>query len=72
MLYLEVGDRTPGGEGSYPDDDLKALLQANASWKFVHTDGSSIRLNKRCLLGMTKTHLRTAKTSSKHGIPLAR
>src|SRR4249919_2503279 len=26
VLYLEVGDRTSGDEGSYPDDDLQALL----------------------------------------------
>src|SRR3954469_3929887 len=26
VVYLEVGDRAPGDEGSYPDDDLKALL----------------------------------------------
>jgi uncharacterized cupin superfamily protein len=25
-VYLEVGDRTPGDEVGYPDDDLKALL----------------------------------------------
>ncbi|RFO98381.1 cupin [Rhodoferax lacus] len=40
VLYLEVGDRTPGDEGQYPDDDLKALLQANGSWQFVHKDGT--------------------------------
>jgi uncharacterized cupin superfamily protein len=39
VLYLEVGDRTTGDEGSYPDDDLKALLVAGA-WKFVHKDGT--------------------------------
>ena len=38
VVYLEVGDRTPGDEGSYPDDDLKALLVAG-KWKFVHKDG---------------------------------
>ena len=26
VVYLEAGDRTPGDEGSYPDDDLQALL----------------------------------------------
>ena len=26
VLYLEVGDRSPGDEGLYPDDDLKAVL----------------------------------------------
>jgi uncharacterized cupin superfamily protein len=38
VVYLEVGDRTPGDEGSYPDDDLKALL-VDGKWKFVHKDG---------------------------------
>lgn len=37
VVYLEVGDRTPGDEGSYPDDDLKALL-VEGKWKFVHKD----------------------------------
>ncbi|MBD1805784.1 cupin domain-containing protein [Microcoleus sp. FACHB-SPT15] len=39
VLYLEIGDRTPGDEGSYPDDDLKALLE-DGLWKFVHKDGT--------------------------------
>jgi uncharacterized cupin superfamily protein len=39
VVYLEVGDRTPGDEGSYPDDDLKALM-VDGKWKFVHKDGS--------------------------------
>ena len=39
VVYLEIGDRTPGDEGSYPDDDLKALL-ADGKWQFVHKDGS--------------------------------
>ncbi len=38
VVYLEAGDRTPGDEGSYPDDDLKALL-ADGKWRFVHKDG---------------------------------
>ena len=37
-VYLEVGDRTPGDEGSYPDDDLRALM-VDGKWKFVHKDG---------------------------------
>ena len=40
VVYLEVGDRTPGDEGSYPDDDLKAVLQADGSWDFLHKDGT--------------------------------
>ena len=39
VLYLEIGDRTPGDEGSYPDDDLMAEL-IDGKWKFVHKDGT--------------------------------
>ena len=39
VVYLEVGDRTPGDEGSYPDDDLKAVM-VDGKWKFTHKDGS--------------------------------
>lgn len=38
VVYLEVGDRTAGDEGIYPDDDLKALL-VEGKWQFVHKDG---------------------------------
>lgn len=38
VVYLEIGDRFPGDEGYYPDEDLKALLVAD-EWKFVHKDG---------------------------------
>ena len=39
VVYLEVGDRTPGDAGSYPDDDLQAL-RVDGHWKFVHKDGT--------------------------------
>lgn len=39
VLYLEVGDRTPGDEGSYPQDDLRAALDAEGRWVFTHKDG---------------------------------
>ncbi|HYI28341.1 MAG TPA: cupin domain-containing protein [Bradyrhizobium sp.] len=39
IVYLEIGDRTPGDEGSYPDDDLKALL-VDGKWQFVSKDGT--------------------------------
>ena len=39
VVYLEVGDRTAGDEGIYPDDDLKALL-VEGKWQFVHKDGT--------------------------------
>jgi len=39
VVYLEVGDRTPGDEGSYPDDDLQAM-QVDGKWKFTRKDGT--------------------------------
>jgi len=39
VVVLEVGDRTPGDEGTYPDDDLKAVL-VDGGWQFVHKDGT--------------------------------
>lgn len=39
VVYLEVGDRTPGDEGHYPDDDLKASL-VDGKWSFTHKDGT--------------------------------
>ena len=39
VVYLEVGDRTPGDEGTYPDDDLKATM-VEGKWKFVRKDGT--------------------------------
>jgi uncharacterized cupin superfamily protein len=39
VLYLEIGDRTPGDEGSYPDDDLQAVL-VEGKWQFTHKDGT--------------------------------
>jgi uncharacterized cupin superfamily protein len=38
-VYLEVGDRTPGDEVTYPDDDLVARFE-EGSWKFFRKDGS--------------------------------
>lgn len=39
VVYLEVGDRTPGDEATYPDDDLKAAL-VEGKWQFQHKDGT--------------------------------
>jgi uncharacterized cupin superfamily protein len=39
VTYLEVGDRTPGDQGSYPADDLKAVLGHDGTWQFTHKDG---------------------------------
>ncbi|OUC16240.1 MAG: cupin [Alkalinema sp. CACIAM 70d] len=38
VIYLEIGDRTPGDAGFYPDDDLQAVLQ-DGQWQFLHKDG---------------------------------
>lgn len=40
VLYIEIGDRTPGDEGSYPDDDIQAALDSGGKWVFTHKDGS--------------------------------
>lgn len=40
VVYLEIGDRTPGDEGIYPDDDLQAFL-VEGKWVFSHKDGTS-------------------------------
>lgn len=39
VVYLEVGDRTAGDEGYYPDDDINALLM-DGQWRFAHKDGT--------------------------------
>ena len=39
VVYLEIGDRTPGDEGSYPDDDLVAA-RAGERWVFARKDGT--------------------------------
>ncbi len=39
VVYLEVGDRTPGESVAYPDDDLK-LTTVNGAWHVTRKDGS--------------------------------
>jgi uncharacterized cupin superfamily protein len=39
VVYLEIGDRTPGDDGTYPADDLKAVLGPDSRWQFTHKDG---------------------------------
>ena len=39
VVYLEIGDRTAGDEGSYPVDDLTAALGPDGSWIYHHKDG---------------------------------
>jgi uncharacterized cupin superfamily protein len=40
VVYLEVGDRTPGDEGSYPDADLSAKSKPDGGWIITHKDGT--------------------------------
>jgi uncharacterized cupin superfamily protein len=39
VVYLEIGDRTPGDEGSYPDEDLHVAM-VDGQWQYTHKDGS--------------------------------
>lgn len=36
--YLEVGDRTPGDEVAYPEDDIRAAM-VDGRWVFTHKNG---------------------------------
>jgi uncharacterized cupin superfamily protein len=40
VLYLEIGDRTPGDTVEYPTDDLVAALGNDGQWIFTHKDGT--------------------------------
>ena len=40
VLLLVVGDRTPGDEVLYPDDDLHGRPTAEGGYLFTHKDGS--------------------------------
>lgn len=40
VVYLEIGDRTKGDSGSYPNDDLLAVLGPDGKWQFTHKDGT--------------------------------
>ncbi len=39
VVYLEIGDRSAGDEGVYPDDDLVAAFAGDGNWVFQHKDG---------------------------------
>ncbi|HEY8608338.1 MAG TPA: cupin domain-containing protein [Noviherbaspirillum sp.] len=41
VWYIEVGDRRPGDQVRYPDDDLDAVLDADGRWRFLHKDGQA-------------------------------
>jgi uncharacterized cupin superfamily protein len=39
VVFLEIGDRGRGDEGSYPNDDISAALGDDGAWIFTHKDG---------------------------------
>ncbi|MBK7950813.1 MAG: cupin domain-containing protein [Deltaproteobacteria bacterium] len=40
VIYLEIGDRSPGDAAAYPDDDLVAEMLGVGQWRFAHKDGT--------------------------------
>jgi uncharacterized cupin superfamily protein len=40
VVYLEIGDRTKGDTGTYPDDDIAARMDADGRWRFTRKDGT--------------------------------
>jgi uncharacterized cupin superfamily protein len=40
VVYLEIGDRTPGDAVSYPDDDIRADF-VDGKWRYAHKDGTA-------------------------------
>ena len=41
VLYLEIGDRTPGDTVTYPDDDLRAEFVEGNLFRFTRKDGTA-------------------------------
>ena len=39
ITYLEIGDRGPGDEAAYPEDDLQAVM-VDGKWRYTHKDGT--------------------------------
>jgi uncharacterized cupin superfamily protein len=40
VVFLEVGDRTPGDSVRYPDDDVVAVYGPDGKWKYSRKDGT--------------------------------
>ena len=40
VVILEVGDRTEGDMGCYPNDDIQAVMGAKGKWCFTRNDGT--------------------------------
>lgn len=46
VWYLEIGDRSPGDEATYPEVDLKGVMHGT-SWVFTRKDGASLSRENR-------------------------
>lgn len=42
VVYLEIGDRSPGDGVVYPDDDLAARLGEDGKWQYFRKDGTPL------------------------------
>lgn len=42
VVYLEIGDRSPGDGVVYPDDDLAAALGPDGKWRYSRKDGTPL------------------------------
>jgi uncharacterized cupin superfamily protein len=40
VVFIEVGDRSPGDAVTYPDDDLEAVLGPDGKYQYRHKDGT--------------------------------
>jgi uncharacterized cupin superfamily protein len=40
VVYLEIGDRTPGDSVAYPDDDMEAAAGPDGRWVYRRKDGT--------------------------------
>lgn len=39
-VYIEIGDRSPGEQVEYPQDDIAARLNPDGTWTMTHKDGT--------------------------------
>ena len=39
-VMLEIGDRRPGDQVEYPNDDIKSVQREDGSWHFTRKDGT--------------------------------
>jgi uncharacterized cupin superfamily protein len=42
VVYIEIGDRSPGDVVAYPDDDLHAEMGSDGKWRYSRKDGSPL------------------------------